>query len=184
MRRARRGIPPGLTQGGIVFPGGGGRPPRYAAHVARVAVLTPFAFPSVRGNAITAERIVAGLRERGEEVSVWDLSATAEADIAGEVEACRPALVHAFHAYRSGPLALRLARRLEVPLVVTLTGTDANHELLDPEHAPTVRRVLEGASALVVFHDSIRARITAALPDLASRLVVIPQAARLDGATP
>src|SRR5439155_9334715 len=74
MRRARRGIQPGLTQGGIVFPGGGGRPPRYAAHVARVAVLTPFAFPSVRGNAITAERIVAGLRERGEEVSVWDLS--------------------------------------------------------------------------------------------------------------
>jgi len=147
MRRARRGIQPGLTQGGIVFPGGGGRPPRYAAHVARVAVLTPFAFPSVRGNAITAERIVAGLRERGEEVSVWDLSATAEADIAGEVEACRPALVHAFHAYRSGPLALRLARRLEVPLVVTLTGTDANHELLDPEHAPTVRRVLEGAAA-------------------------------------
>ena len=184
MRRARRGIQPGLTQGGIVFPGGGGRPPRYAAHVARVAVLTPFAFPSVRGNAITAERIVAGLRERGEEVSVWDLSATAEADIAGEVEACRPALVHAFHAYRSGPLALRLARRLEVPLVVTLTGTDANHELLDPEHAPTVRRVLEGAAAVTAFDASIGERVAAVLPDLRARLVVVPQAAHFAEAEP
>src|SRR5437773_12315131 len=97
MRRARRGIQPGLTQGGIVFPGGGGRPPRYAAHVARVAVLTPFAFPSVRGNAITAERIVAGLRERGEEFSGWGLSAYAEADIAGEVASCRPTRWHAFY---------------------------------------------------------------------------------------
>jgi len=94
----------------------------YAARVPPVAVLTPFGFPSVRGNAITAERVVAGLRERGLRVSAWDLSTTPEADVAAAVEACRPALVHAFHAYRSGPLALRLARRLEVPLVVTLTG--------------------------------------------------------------
>src|SRR5438093_11622873 len=101
MRRARRGIQPGLTQGGIVFPGGGGRPTRYAAHVARVAVLTPFAFPSVRGNAITAERIVAGLREPGEEVPGWDLSATAEAGSVGEDEAFRPALCIAFQAYGS-----------------------------------------------------------------------------------
>ena len=109
-------------------------------------MLTPFAFPSVRGNAVTTERIVAGLRERGEDIRTWDLSAAAEADIAAAVEAWRPGLIHAFHAFRAGPLALRLARRLEIPLVVTLTGTDANHELLDAEHAPTVRRVLEGAA--------------------------------------
>jgi glycosyltransferase involved in cell wall biosynthesis len=152
--------------------------------VPRVAVLTPFAFPSVRGNAITADRIVAGLRARGEEVSVWDLSATGEADVAAEVEACRPALVHAFHAYRSGPLALRLARRLEVPLVVTLTGTDANHELLDPEHAPIVRHVLEGAAAVSAFDASIAERVAAVLPDLRARLVVVPQAATFAAAEP
>jgi len=74
----------------------------YAARVPPVAVLTPFAFPSVRGNAITAERVVAGLRERGVRVSAWDLSTTTEADVAAAVEAWRPVLVHAFHAYRSG----------------------------------------------------------------------------------
>src|SRR5919201_2363782 len=99
---------------------------RYAALVPRVAVLTPFGFPSVRGNAITTERIVAGLLERGAQVGAWDLSAVAESDVAAAVEDWRPGIIHAFHAYRSGPLALRLARRLEIPLVVTLTGTDAN----------------------------------------------------------
>ena len=142
----------------------------------RTAVLTPFAFPSVRGNAITTERIVAGLRERGEDVRTWDVSASADSDVAAGVEAWRPELIHAFHAFRCGPLALRLARRLEVPLVVTLTGTDANHELFDAEHAPVVRRVLEGAAVVTVFDASIAERVGAVLPDVRARLVIVPQA--------
>ena len=147
----------------------------------RVGLLTPVAFPSVRGNAITVERIARGLRARGLDLRVWDLSTTAEAVIEREVEAFAPGVIHAFHAYQTGPLGLRLARRLEVPLVVTLTGTDANHDLLDPERAPIVRRVLEGSASVVVFHDSIAARITGVLPDLRDRLRTIPQAAVLAG---
>jgi L-malate glycosyltransferase len=150
----------------------------------RLALLTPFAAPSVRGNAITVNRIVRGLRERGSEVGVWDLSATADAMLEAAVEADQPALIHAFHAYRVGPLALRLARRLEVPLVVTLTGTDANHDLFDPERAAVVRRVLEGAAAVTAFDASIVERVAGALPDLRERLVVVPQAVRFVGRAP
>jgi len=142
--------------------------------VPRVAVLTPFGLPSVRGNAITTERIVAGLRERGAEVAVWDLSAVAEPDIAAGVEDWRPDIIHAF----------RLARRLEIPLVVTLTGTDANHELFDAEHAPMVRRVLEGAAVVTAFDASIAERVGGVLPDVRARLVVVPQAARFPPAEP
>ena len=149
-----------------------------------VALLTPFSFPSVRGNAVTADRIARGLVERGLAVRVWDLSITGDAALVQEVSAYRPVLIHALHAYRVGPAALRLARRLEVPLVLTLTGTDANDDLFDPARAGVVRGVLEGASTLVVFHESIRDRVIEALPHLASRLVVIPQAARLDGTEP
>jgi L-malate glycosyltransferase len=149
-----------------------------------VAVLAPFAFPAVRGNAVTVQRIVAGLRERDVDVALWDLSATPEAVATSEVEATRPPLVHAFHALRAGPLALRLARRLEVPLVVTLTGTDANHELLDAANAPQVRRVLEGASVVTAFDVSIVEHVAAILPDLRRRLVVVPQAVRFDASTP
>jgi glycosyltransferase involved in cell wall biosynthesis len=148
--------------------------------VPRVAVLTPFAFPSVRGNAITVARVVVGLRERGFDVAVHDLAATAEADVAAAVEGWRPDLVHAFHALRTGPLALRLARRLEIPLVVTLTGTDANHELFDPLNAPTVRRVLEGAATVTAFDESIVERVSAVLPDVAPRMVTVPQAVRFE----
>lgn len=145
----------------------------------RVGLLTPFAFPSVRGNAITVERIARALTARGLDIRVWDVGATPEAMIEREMQAFRPALVHAFHAFRVGPFALRLARRAEIPLVVTLTGTDANHDLFDAERASTVRRVLEGAASLVVFHDSIRERIAAALPDLRGRLTTIPQSVSL-----
>jgi hypothetical protein len=71
-----------------------------------VAVLAPFAFPAVRGNAVTVQRIVAGLRARDVDVSLWDMSTTAEAAVAAEVERLRPRLIHAFHALRTGPLAL------------------------------------------------------------------------------
>src|SRR5437763_154550 len=156
----------------------------YARAMPRLAVLTPFAAPSVRGNAGTVGRGARGLRERGIAVAVWDLSTSAEAAIEAGVEGNPPALIHAFHAYRVGPLALRLARRLEVPLVVTLTGTDANHDLFDPARAASVRRVLEGAAAATAFDDSIVERVAGVLPDLRSRLVVVPQAVRFDAPAP
>ena len=150
----------------------------------RAALLTPFGVPSVRGNAVTVDRIARGLSERGVEVRVWDLAVTPEPTIESEVAAYRPGLVHAFHAYRVGPLALRLARRAETPVVVTITGTDANHDLFDAERAAVVRRVLEGAAAIAVFHESMRRRIAGALPDLAARITVIPQSVRLPDGEP
>lgn len=150
----------------------------------RVAVLAPFAFPSVRGNAVTVARVARGLAARGVDLRVWDLSVTPEARIEAEVDAYRPSLVHAYHAFRTGPLGLRLARRAEIPLVVTLTGTDANHDLFDPERASTVRRVLEGSARVTVFHASIAERVAAALPDLRGRLVVVAQSVSLDAGQP
>jgi glycosyltransferase involved in cell wall biosynthesis len=150
----------------------------------RVALLTPFASPSVRGNAVTVERISRGLQERGVAVRVWDLSELDDSTVAREVAAYEPSLVHAFHAFRVGPLALRLARRAEIPLVVTLTGTDANHDLFDAERAAVVRRVLEGAAAVTAFHESIAGRVVTALPDVGARLVVVPQAVRFDAVQP
>jgi glycosyltransferase involved in cell wall biosynthesis len=67
-----------------------------------------------------------------------------------------------------------------VPLVVTLTGTDANHDLFDPARADAVRGVLEGAAAVTAFDGSIAERVAGALPTLRERVVVVPQAARFD----
>ncbi|HEV8438388.1 MAG TPA: glycosyltransferase [Methylomirabilota bacterium] len=142
---------------------------------ARVAVLTPYAFPSVRGNAITVERIVRGLRGRGVDVRLWDLSAVPEAAVERELLRIRPTLIHAFHAFRVGPLALRLAREVDASLLVTITGTDGNHDLFDAERSGVVRQVLEAATGVTVFHESMTARLLQVLPDLAGRINVIPQ---------
>jgi len=150
---------------------------------ARVAVLTPFAAPSVRGNAITVERIVRGLRDRGVELRVWDLSVVPEAAVEHQVGQFAPDLVHAFHAFRTGPPALRLARRAEVPLLVTITGTDVNEDLFEADSAPVVRRVLEGAAAISVFDESMARVIVEALPETAVRLVVIPQSVVFEAAS-
>ncbi len=148
----------------------------------RVAMLTPFAFPSPSGNAVTVERIASGLSARGMEPRVWDLSAGDAATVEREVCQWRPDLVHAFHAFHAGPLGARVARLLGLPLVVTLTGTDANHDLADAQRGPTVREVLEGAAAITVFHRSIGARVSAARPELAARIVVIAQSVSFQGA--
>lgn len=145
----------------------------------RIALLTPFGPPAVRGNAVTVGRIALGLAERGVDLRVWDLSAATSATIESEVEGYRPALVHAFHARRTGPLAVRLAHRVEASLVVTLTGTDANQDLVRVETAPAIKEVLERADRITVFHQSIRDRVVTVLPGLGRRLIVIAQAARL-----
>ena len=149
---------------------------------ARVAILTPFAAPSVRGNAITTERIARGLRQRGVDLRLWDLSVMPETSVELQIDRFRPALVHAFHALRTGPAALRFARRVNVPLLVTATGTDVNQDLADPDSAPVVRRVLEGAAAISVFDESMASAIVEALPDVAGRLVVIPQSVAFEPA--
>jgi glycosyltransferase involved in cell wall biosynthesis len=99
----------------------------------------------------------------------------ARASVERRASEYRPALVHAFHAYRAGPLGLALARRIGCPLIVTLTGTDANLDLFDAERAPAVRRVLESAAAVTVFHDSVAALLARAAPEIPARIVVVPQ---------
>jgi glycosyltransferase involved in cell wall biosynthesis len=150
---------------------------------ARVALVTPFASPSVRGNAITVERIARGLRQREVEVRVWDLSSVPESAVEHQIVQYGPALIHAFHAFRAGPTAVRLARRTSVPLLVTLTGTDVNHDLVEPDTEPVVRRVLDGANAVGVFDESMAGAILAAMPEIAARIVVVPQSVAFEPAT-
>ncbi len=150
----------------------------------RVALLSPVFFPSQSGNSITVNRIASGLRARGVEIRVWDCSITPTGQLEAEIEAYRPDLIHAFHAYRVGPLALRLSQSLKTSLIVTITGTDGNHDLFDAERSQIVRRVLVEADCMVVFQESMRKQIAQKLPDVAAKIVVIPQSVHLEDGPP
>ena len=149
-----------------------------------MALLSPVYLPSLRGNSITVNRIANGLRARGVELRVWDCSTTPTGQLEVEVEAYGPELIHAFHAYRVGPLALKLSQRLKTPLLVTITGTDGNHDLFDAERSQIVRRVLAGADCVVVFQESMKEQIARELPNVAAKMVVIPQSVHLEEGPP
>ncbi len=148
----------------------------------RVALVTPVACPAGRGNAVTVARLACGLGERGVAVTVLDLSRTPPGAVAARLAAAAPEVVHAFHAFRAGPAAAAFAAPRGLPLVVSLTGTDANHDLVHPRRGRATREVLRAATALVVFHAVVEARVVRQLPEVAGRIVVIPQSVRLGDA--
>ena len=138
----------------------------------QVCLLSPVPLDSPRGNSITVTRIAGSLRERGLDVCVRP------ADDIGFAEGAapgRPAVVHAFHAYRTGPRGAAVAAASRVPLVITLTGTDVSDDLRDAERGRVVRQSLREAAAVTVFHDSVASEVLSVLPDLASRITVVPQ---------
>lgn len=142
----------------------------------RIVLVAPVPLDSPEGNAITIARIAKGLRARGLDVYVQGMN---DHGFAEHATGRPPAVVHAFHAYRTGPLGLALSRSCRAPLVITLTGTDVSSDLQDAARGRVVRETLLGAMVITAFHDSVAAEIAAALPAVASRLAVVPQSVSL-----
>jgi len=149
--------------------------------LSRVDLVTPVASDSPSGNAVTVRRISHGLRARGLDVCVRTADAKGFAE---DRSRRKPDVVHAFHAYRAGPLGRSWAESCRVPLVITLTGTDVSSDLRDPHRGPAVRETLRGAAAITMFHHSVASEIVAALPALAPRLAVVPQSVHFPAAGP
>jgi glycosyltransferase involved in cell wall biosynthesis len=145
----------------------------------RLAIVTPFYFPSVRGNSITVQRIESGLRDQGLAVRVWSLEhGTPPDESLRDLEEFKPDLVHGFHATASGRLVVDAAGQLGIPSILTVTGTDVNNDLFDQERRAGVIDVLRQATRIVVFHDVMRAKIVGELPEVESRIRVIGQTVR------
>lgn len=106
------------------------------------------------GNETSVRRIEDSLAGRGVRVSVARGSETPQS-ICSRLTG-PPDVVHAFHARRTGPLGLRLAREFGVPLVVTLTGTDVNLDPFHADRAAVVREVLGAAGAVLCCNEAAR----------------------------
>ena len=134
----------------------------------------------LRGNTVTAERIRRGLERLGEEVRISFFAAGQDGAAAGDGggpagEEFSPAVLHGFHAYwfeiyrrRRGPSP--------VPYAVTLTGTDLNHHLYEPDKRPLVLRCLDGAAAVHVFHEAAARELWREAPSTRGRTHIIAQA--------
>jgi len=146
-----------------------------------LALVTPYYFPSVRGNSITVQRIESGLRDHGVDVKVFSLDRQERGAVLLALAEARPDLIHGFHATVSGPLITEAARRLDIPSAITVTGTDVNEDLFDAGRSPLIRDVLGAVEAVVVFHETIGEKIRRALPAVSPKIRVIGQAVLCDG---
>ena len=142
----------------------------------RIALITPYYYPSVRGNAVTVGRIAAGLRERGHQVEVLSLDACKNArEIPSAIRVFDPDLLHGFHAFMTGELVVNEGKADDVPPLVTITGTDVNIDLFHPERRERVVDILTRVQGIVVFHESIRNKLLREVPCLDGKIRVIRQ---------
>ncbi len=145
----------------------------------KLLLITPTYPPAVTGNAVTTARLVGALAVRGIAVEVIALDRHSLDYAAARARSFAPDLVHGFHCYRSREAVRAVVVAHPAPYVLTATGTDLNHDLLDADRTDEVLAMLGGCARLVVFHESMRARVTAAAPPLADKTVLIPQAVQL-----
>lgn len=147
----------------------------------QIALITPYYYPSVRGNAVTVERIASGLRGRGHKVEVYSLEAFQNRrEIPSAIRAFDPDVLHGFHAFMSGDLVVEEARGADRPALVTITGTDVNIDLFHPERRGRVAEVLKQAQGIIVFDESIRKKLMREVPRLDGKIRVIRQTVACD----
>lgn len=144
----------------------------------RVGIVAPNYYPAETGNAVTVRRIERQLRLLGCEVQVFQVDRLAGERLQAAVKDFAPQLLHAFHAYQGGRVAHALSEALDLPYLITLTGTDVYQALAD-QRGLEMHGALRCAARLVAFHGCVKRRMAEHLPTLEERATVIPQGIEL-----
>ncbi len=139
----------------------------------RVALFSPFNTGPLRGNLITVQRIARHLPPTGWEVVTIPLDSSDYPLCERLMRQRQPDLLHAFHAFHTGPLVRTLALQQQRPYLITMTGSDLYDPALSAQ-APT-QQALADAAAIVCFDPLSAAQLTAIAPRCANRVTVIPQ---------
>jgi glycogen synthase len=93
----------------------------------------------------------------------------------------RPALVHAHTAYPDGAAAAYLAAGLRAPLVITEHASFVALLLSQPATRTAYLEACRHASRLIAVSHMLADELRQAMPDVADRLVVIPNSVAVDG---
>ncbi|QOR68717.1 glycosyltransferase family 4 protein [Cytobacillus suaedae] len=135
----------------------------------KVVLVTPN-FHQPRGNTVTVRRIaneLENLKVQTEIISMTEDNVAAtplpEADV-----------YHGFHAYQFFRFMERLEKKPK-SYVITLTGTDLNHNLFDEKTRPIVVSCLQNAKAIHVFNEEAKHILINELPDLSRKTHIVPQ---------
>ena len=140
----------------------------------KIAMIPPFYYPAVRGNAVTVRRIAKNLSSCGCQVQVFSLDVMEAEEILEGVRSFEPDLVHAFHGFLGGRVARMVARVTGIPFLVTLTGTDL-YEIDVDGRGPETHAALREAACIVTFDRSMKKELCDRFPSCCAKVRVIPQ---------
>jgi glycosyltransferase involved in cell wall biosynthesis len=139
----------------------------------RIALISPFSRGPQRGNITTVNRISHFLRQTGIELMVLPADALSFSDMEQQLISFSPRLIHGFHACYGGCRARHLAETLDIPFIITITGSD----LHDPQLRcnPEAARALKNAQTVVCFAGTEATELVGFFPHLSGRVAVIAQ---------
>ncbi|MFZ3170402.1 MAG: glycosyltransferase [Carboxydocellales bacterium] len=134
----------------------------------KIVLVTPY-YHQPRGNTITVQRISEGLNHLGVVTEI--ISSTEEQ---AKFKLPQGDIIHGFNAYHFYRYILRQGP-IHTPYLLTLTGTDLNHDLFNPERRDGVIQVLRGARAVHVFNKQARTTLLQEVPFLQKQTFIISQ---------
>jgi glutathione synthase/RimK-type ligase-like ATP-grasp enzyme len=143
-----------------------------AVRARRVLLLVPFALRMGRGNSVSAVRLVDALRAEAVIVEVLELDELDPAAAVARARAFDPDLVHAIHGLHAGPTGARIATALQVPLVLSFRGTDADDLLDDRTTRGQIAFAAAAATVITALTSAQAARVRAELNPRAEVRVV------------
>ncbi|KAB0669875.1 glycosyltransferase family 4 protein [Oryzomonas sagensis] len=141
----------------------------------RIALISPYSIGAMRGNITTVRRIDQCLNKAHIETLVLAADVLSVEEMVQRLLPFSPTLIHGFHARYCGEIAVILADRLQVPSVITITGSDLHDPALR-DHPATVT-ALARAAAITCFCTSEADELVARFPRLPGRVAVVSQGA-------
>lgn len=126
-------------------------------------------FHQPRGNTVTVQRITEGIEKLGVETEIISMT-----DDTTRTSLSVADIVHGFHAYQF----YKFKEQFEIKIknfVITLTGTDLNHDLFDKDKRDDVLLCLTEAKAIHVFGKEAKCTLLNECPYLESKIFVIHQ---------
>lgn len=134
----------------------------------KVLLATPN-FHQPRGNTITVQRIADGLEKLGVQTDI--ISMTVNNSITSLPSAD---IVHGFHAYHFYKFNEKLNKKID-SFIITLTGTDLNHDLFNEDKRADVLTCLRDAKAIHVFDKEAKRTLVNEVANLEPKIFVIHQ---------
>ena len=106
------------------------------------------------------KRLAAGFEERGHGVSILENCEARQCrEAAEQVRDLHLDLVFIMHAWRCAAVFYTIKLEMNLPVIVSLRGTDISEMLDDTEKGPVILSVLERCDGIAVFSETARKKV-------------------------